>query len=67
LFPLKNINVSTEGLYWNLYNEKLSPLERISISNRSSKHQVNVKIDNQGLLVILPKLFISNVLDAILE
>jgi thiamine pyrophosphokinase len=66
LFPLTNISVSTEGLYWNLYNEKLSPLERIGTSNISSNHQVNVKIDNQGLLVILPKLFISNVLDAIL-
>lgn len=67
LFPLKDINVSTVGLYWNLNNEKLAPLERIGTSNRSNNSQVNVTTNNQGLLVILPKLYVSNVLNAILE
>ena len=67
LFPLKNIKVSTAGLDWNLNNEKLAPLERIGTSNRSNKSEVNVKTNNKGLLIILPKFYISNVLNAILE
>ena len=66
LFPLKNVCVLTEGLRWNLNQEILSPLERIGTSNITVSSQVKIKVDGSGLLIILPKVYLSELTRAML-
>jgi thiamine pyrophosphokinase len=66
LFPLKSVCVLTEGLRWNLNQETLSPLERIGTSNISISSKVKIKVDGPGLLIILPKAYLSELTMAML-
>jgi thiamine pyrophosphokinase len=66
LFPLKSVCVLTEGLRWNLNQEILSPLERIGTSNITASSQVKIKVDGSGLLIILPKIYLSELIRAML-
>ena len=66
LFPLKSVCVLTEGLRWNLNQEILSPLERIGTSNITVSSQVKIKVDSSGLLIILPKVYLSELIRAML-
>ncbi len=66
LFPLKSVRVLTEGLRWNLNQEILSPLERIGTSNITVSSQVKIKVDGSGLLIILPKVYLSELIRAML-
>jgi len=67
LFPMCKVRVSTEGLAWPLHNELLSPLERIGTSNVSNCSRVKIETHSKGLLIILPKLFLSDVIDSVIS
>lgn len=65
LFPLKPVAGMSTGLLWPIENIAFAPGGRIGTSNEASAKVVELKFYDDGMLVILPRRALSNVLAAL--
>lgn len=61
LFPMARVVASANGLRWPVEQLEFAPWGQIGTSNEVTNGPVNVSADNDGLLVILPREQLRNV------
>ncbi|GGE51318.1 thiamine diphosphokinase [Actibacterium pelagium] len=65
LFPLQEVGGTSQGLQWPIDELRLSPGGMIGTSNKTTEPVVQVAPDGDGLLVILPREFLPQVVKAL--
>jgi thiamine pyrophosphokinase len=65
LFPLKPVTGTSEGLLWPIENIAFAPGGRIGTSNEASATIVEMAFHDDGMLLILPRRVLPNLLDAL--
>lgn len=65
VFPLAPVTGRSRGLEWPIDGLHLDPLGRIGTSNRSTGAPVELSFDGPGALLILPRVHLGAVLDAV--
>lgn len=66
LFPMAKVQGTSQGLAWPIDQLELAPGGAISISNRVTAGKVHLSVDRPGLLVLLPKECLPQVIQGIL-
>ena len=65
LFPLKSVTGTSTGLRWPIDTIQFSPSGRIGTSNEASAKTVTLEFHGDGMLLILPRRCLPNVLQAL--
>ena len=66
LFPLQRITgVSDDGLGWSISGITFDPLKRVGISNITTKPKLKLTLSENGMLMILPRYCLRNVLNEV--
>lgn len=64
LFPMAGVTGRSEGLEWPLAGHAFHPATRIGTSNRTTGGRVTIALDGPGMLLILPRAHLPEVLRA---
>ena len=66
IFPLSMVTGTSKGLRWPIDGLALSPLDRIGTSNQTTDTKVELRFDTPGALVLVPKVFLTQVVQRLL-
>ena len=66
LFPMKTVMGRSTGLQWPIDGLEFAPDGQIGTSNRASAASVTLEMDGTGMLCVVPRAFIQQVVSALL-
>ncbi|RPE71028.1 thiamine pyrophosphokinase [Pacificibacter maritimus] len=65
LFPFKPVSGRSKGLLWPIDTVPFAPAGRVGTSNEASAENVDLEFYDDGMLMILPRRCLPNLLDAL--
>ena len=68
LFPMKPVlGMHSSGLKWSISDMKFDPVERVGTSNLTISEKIEIELSDKGMLLILPRAYLSNVIEAFIK
>lgn len=64
LFPIKPVTgIKSSGLKWSISGVKFDPIKTIGTSNVTTSKEIKLEVSDNGMLLILPRACLSNVVE----